>query len=524
VFRAERTDTTIRAALGQANGSPLEEAWKSLAFNSFHDILPGSIMERAVEDEIAWLGGAYHQAQKVENDALLALAAQVNTSVKAPKGDHPGPVAVLAWNPHPTAYEGPVEVEGMLDYRPIWAYRNRVDELPVELRDHAGRKLPMQVVPPDNTAMTEFPWRKRVVTRLQLPPLGWKVLTLAWVEGTQTPPTPSPVHVRGAGTIDNGLYKVVATAGAEGLQVFHRGKKLFGPGGLHLVTVSDPYGSWGSMSEEPASLDLSSVLSYWRVSQVETLERGPERATLWVRFEGGHSRLDLRVSLARQREAVDVDARLFLNERSARVKLVMPCGARQAEFDVLGGRVTRGEVGEVPGGRWVRVAGIMGFASNALYNFDLKNGALRATLARASRYACDRNVPAEAEPWTPTVDAGELRFKFLLAPGDEQLPLLSRQLEEPAILLAVPPSPGALPRTGSFLELQPASMRFLSFRPDADGDGMVLVVQEMNGQTVTPHLKWLGQTLKLDRITGGQIATYRLASQGRAWTLQREAV
>ena len=57
---------------------------------------------------------------------------------------------------------------------------------------------------------------------------------------------------------------------------------------------------------------------------------------LWVRMEGGVSRLDLKVSLARQRESIDVDARLFLNERSARVKLVMPCGARQAEYEVPG--------------------------------------------------------------------------------------------------------------------------------------------------------------------------------------------
>ncbi|MCL5998452.1 MAG: hypothetical protein M1546_20720, partial [Chloroflexi bacterium] len=348
----------------------------------------------------------------------------------------------------------------------------------------------------------------------------WKVLTLAWVEGTQTPQTPEPVQVPRAGTIDNGIYKVVATVGAEGLQVFHRGKKLFGPGGLHVITVSDPYGSWGSMSEEPMSLDLSSVLSSWSITRVETLERGPERAMLWVRFEGGNSRLDMRVSLARQREAVDVEARLFLNERSARVKLVLPCGARQAEFDVPGGHITRGVLGEVPGGRWVRTEPL-GFASNALYNFDLKNGALRATIARASRYTCDRNVPPDAEPWTPTVDVGELRLKFLLSPGDGQLPLLARQLEEPPLMMAVPPSPGDLPRSGSLLELQPATLRLLSFKPDAN-DGLMLYVQEMNGQTVTPRLKWLGQVLKLDKIVGGQIAAYRLAAHDGGWSVQRQ--
>jgi alpha-mannosidase len=520
VFRAERTDTAIRAGLGQANTKPLQSAWTALAFNSFHDILPGSIIERAVEDQVAWLGGAYHQAQKATNDALMALAAQVDTTVKLPKGDKPGPAVLLAWNPHPSEYDGPIELEGMLDYRPIWDYRGRSDELPVELRDSTGRKLPMQVVPTDHTAMADFPWRKKVVTRAQLPPLGWKVFTLGWVEGTETPATPDPVQAPRPGTIDNGIYKVVAKADSEGMQVFYKGQKLFGPGGLHLTTVADPYGSWGSMDERPESLDLSTVIASWRITKVETLERGPERATLWVRYEGGRSRLDLRVSLARQRAAVDVDARLFLDERSARVKLAMPCGARRAEFEVMGGRVSRGDLGEVPGGRWVRTAQLS-FASNALYNFDLKNGVLRATLARASRYTCDLTLGADEQPWLAAVDAGELRFKFLLSPGDdEQLPLLARQLEEPPLALAVPAAPGRLPRAGSFLQVQPAALRIVSFRPGAGAD-VLLTLQEMNGRAATPRLKWLGQALKLDQVEAGKIATYRLAQRDGAWAAER---
>jgi alpha-mannosidase len=236
---------------------------------------------------------------------------------------------------------------------------------------------------------------------------------------------------------------------------------------------------------------------------------------LWVHYDGGHSRLDLRVSLAQQREAVDVDARLFLNERSARVKLVMPCGARQAEFDVPGGHVTRGELGEVPGGRWVRTP-MLGFASNALYNFDLKNGALRATLARASRYACDLTLKAADQPWLAAADAGELRFKFLLSPGDDQLPILARQLEEPPIILAVPASPGELPRTGSFLQLQPEGLRILSLRTATNGD-LLLYVQEINGQPASPRIKWLGRMLKPDKIEASQIAAWRLGRRENDW-------
>jgi alpha-mannosidase len=193
----------------------------------------------------------------------------------------------------------------------------------------------------------------------------------------------------------------------------------------------------------------------------------------------------------------------------------MPCGARQAEYDVMGGHITRGALGEVPGGRWVRTP-TLGFASNALYNFSLKDGALRATIARASRYACDLTLPPEAQPWIPAVDTGELRFKFVLSPGDEHLPVLARQLEEPPVVMAVPAAPGDLPRTGSLMQIQPATMRVVSFKADQE-NGWLLYLQEMNGQTVTPRLKWMGQTLKLGKVEGGRIAAWRLVRREETW-------
>ncbi len=512
VFRAERTDSVIRASLRQEATRPLDDAWRSLEFNSFHDILPGTLIERATEDQMAWLGGAFHQAQRAENAAILSLADQVDTSVKVPKGDHPSPVALMVWNPHPFAYEGPIEVEANMDYRPIWEYRDRADQLPVEVRDHAGRKLPMQIVPGDHTAMMDFPWRKRAVVRLKVPALGWKIVTMGWVESAQCPETPDAVTSSSNSTIDNGIFRVVAKTNKGGIQVFHQGKSLFGAVGMHVITVKDPYGAWGSMNEQPESLDLSSVIASWQVTDVKVLESGPERASMWVRLAGGKSHLDLRFSVARQNEQIDVEARLFIEERSARIKLVMPCGINQAEFEVPGGIVTRGEVGEVPGGRWVRTTK-MGFASNGLYNFDIKNGAFRATLARATRYTDDLTLEADAMPWVPAVDSGELRFKFIIAPGDDNLPNRARLLEEPLISLAVPPSAGQLPRSGSLAEMHPDSMRILSLQSLGEG-AVLLIAQEANGQAANARITWLGQSIKLGKVEAGRIAKWRLEKSG----------
>jgi alpha-mannosidase len=217
---------------------------------------------------------------------------------------------------------------------------------------------------------------------------------------------------------------------------------------------------------------------------------------------------------------VDVSARVFWNERSARLKLVMPAGDR-AEFQVPGAAVTRPpNLGQVPGGRWVRITGprgTVGFASDALYDFDAQGGEFRATVCRASRYADDVRTPPDHEPWRPAVDAGELKFKFLISPGDERLPMLARELEQPPVALLVPPHPGTMGKAGSLAELSPPTVQLLALKPAENGKGLILRVQETAGQAVKPKLHLLGRAVSLPRLAPHRIATWWLQPSSRGW-------
>jgi alpha-mannosidase len=486
-------------------------------FNSFHDILPGSSIERAYDEQREWLGGAIHTARAIESTALNALTARIDTSVPAAKGDHPGPAVMVVFNPHPHTYRGAIELEATLDYRPIWSYNNRADELPVEVRGADRQPMPHQLIATEHSCMPMLPWRKRVVLPVTLPPLGWSVFEMQWVEGARRPKSPSPVCARGT-MITNGVYAVSARLGAEGVRILRGGRPVFGTAGLHAITVDDPWGSWGDMQEQPEFMNLSDVRHQWSVTQVETLERGPERATLWVRLEGGASRLDLSFSLCRQRAAVDVSARLFWNERSARLKLVMPVKATDADYEVPGGTVRRGDLGEVPGGRWVRARSAdFGFASDAVYAFDLKGGALRATLVRATRYANDVKTDPETVPWLPATDVGEHRFKFVLASGDKELQRLAAELEMPPVVVTAATHTGDLPRAGSLAALTPETFRLLAIKPTNDGCGWIVRVQETAGKRGCPVLVWLGQKMTLDAVDAHRIVTWRLREKGGRW-------
>ena len=342
------------------------------------------------------------------------------------------------------------------------------------------------------------------------------------VDGAKQPRVKSSVRATSTSSISNGIYAVRARKGRAFIEVLRKGKTIFEKG-LQAVTVDDPWGSWGGMSEQPESLDLSTVMERWKVAASELIESGPERASMWVRLAGEKSHIDLTIQLYRNRDAVDISARVFWNDRYRRLKLVMPAGD-QAEFEVPGGVVKRVPCGEVPGGRWVRVKGprgSFGFASDALYGFDCKDGALRASVVRSTGHTKQKWRDVQDIAWRPHADIGEHRFRFLLSPGGSNLAQLARQLEQPPVVQTVLPSPGDLPRSGSVMDLKPANLQLLCLKPAEDGDGVVLRVQETHGKMTKPRLMWLGEKVALDEVGPRKIATWHLRHGKKGWIAER---
>lgn len=512
--RAEKTDSVVSAYLGKG-GTDLTEAWKGILFNSFHDILPGSSIERAFEDQTAWMGQVLHASQASEFRALNRLAQQIDTQVADHPPHHPSGMPALVWNPHPQPYQGHVELEACLDYRPVWKYQGKNDEVPLRVLGPQGKPVPFQEIATENRSITNVPWRKRVLVPVTLPAFGWNVLELGWVEGAPMLEVKNPVKA-GADWIENGDYRVKAVRGQRGVKITYRGQPVLNGDGLTAAVFDDPWGSWGGMLEEPDSILFVKPREVWKIAETKVLESGPERATLWVRLAGGKSHIDLSFSVSRDRTAVDVSARVFWAERSARLKLRFPVGD-EAEFEVPGATVKRKPCGEVPGGKWVTVGSKFGFASDALYNFDTKDGALSATVVRATRYADDVPTPSDSLPWLPATDLGELKFRFLLTTNVREIPRLARELEQPPVVMLVPSKKGKLPRSSSVASLQPASLELLALKRAESGKGFVVRAQATAGKTVQARLAWMGSSIELGSVRSGQIVSWHLESTKGRW-------
>lgn len=439
--RAERAVQTA----GTAKALP-DAIWRGLMFNSFHDILPASCTEIALEQQIDEVRGLCHEALTHESDALVAMAAKLKPTVPAaPAPDHPQAVPFLIWNPLARPWSGLVEIEAGLDHRPLFG----VADPELRLLGVAGGAQAFQVIPVGHNFMPALTWRRRVVTQVTLPALGAGVVSLGWVPGHIAPGLVNgskPAHAVGKSGIANEWYAVRACVGAAGISASAGAKAWLRE--FTLLTVEDPWGPWGGHYEEPGSHALNTVRHKWKVITVAVVESGPLRAKLTVKLhaEGGASEADFTLSLEAGRRAVAVDARVFWHEENARLKLVFPVAAKRIEVEVPGAEpgtsVVRGEVGEGPGIGWVRaLGGAKGFAlgTDALSDFDLHRGAVQATVVRSSRYTQSEPATAQPEARGPVIDRGEYRFRFVITDVPNTIPDLSEELVyRPAVQMTWP--------------------------------------------------------------------------------------
>jgi alpha-mannosidase len=519
LLQTERTVTAVAAVTSTVAPDDLREAWDAVLFNTFHDVLPGTSIERALADQRSWLGQAWHQTQRAELGALNRLAAQIDTSVPPAQGDRPTVVPVLLWNSLPVPFNGPVEFEVPLDYRPIDDFRHKTGEVPLVVRDARGRALPFQCVTTENDFAPEVPWRKRFVVRLQIPPCGWEVVTAGWATNDKTVAQPADLQAR-PGRIKNRHWIIRAKAGAAGIIFSSAGTARRRAVALQLraVTMDDPWGSWGGHDGEAEADHINRVKAAWKIDAVELLERGPERAALWVRLTQGASRLELTVHLYRDDPAIIVRARVFWTEKAARLKLMFSRGG-VAEFEVPGGTVLREPCGEVPGGRWVRVG--QGphswcFASDALYNFDVTAKTFGATVVRSCPYATSNRSRRTERPWRSYMDLGEHGFQFALGDGEADPAALAQRLESPPVALMVPAGAGRLPRRGGALGLS-AGLKLLAFTRAESPDAWLLRVQNALSRRVNGAAVFLGTKISLGSIPAGRIHTVLFQPAGRRW-------
>lgn len=502
------------AAFLHGDAPDLKKEWQDLSFNAFHDILPGTCIESAAEEQKNWIGGITHAAVKAEFQALEQLVARMDTTVPEPAApDAPEAVPVVVFNPLPYAYHGPVEFEAALDSRPLWNYQGRGSELPVELLDESGRPVFFQRLDEEHNSFKTIPWRQRVIFQGEIPPFGWRKYTLGYRENPSTAAAPAGkgASVSGENILENQFCRVVLNPETSALEIYREGAELFGGAGLAFETVPDTWGSWGCQKETPDAFMCRGTPERWRLSRSAVLEQGPERATLFAEFRGEHSRILVQIQLCRSRPAVDFDLRILWNETGTRLRLV----TRRAEsvtYAIPGGELERTRLGDVPGGRYLLVhypEKTLGFINDTLCGFGNYENCFGITLIRGSRFCTELPMEPEQAPQRQPADLGEHHCHLSLVLNPADCRRLAEEMELPPLPLICDRHPGVLPGVHSLFKEFPAGVKLLDLRLDERRE-LIAVVQQFSGAEQEAVFQFAGREAVTRKIPHGKIVEVRL--------------
>src|SRR6266700_4589347 len=299
--------------------SIIEESWKKVLFDEFHDILPGSGVAVNYKDAAHDLGEVSLNGERVLGESLAVLTARANTAGAG------APFAIF--NPLSWARTGSVVVE---------------TDAPgpgrhLEARNAAGELLPSQAVSTDAvTGSTKM----RVLARA-VPPLGYEVIHLAPVANVRT----SPSMLRATGTtLENEFVRVEVDAHtgcitslvnkADGKNVIAAG----GCGNLLQVFVDKPL--------RQDAWEIRFDQQFWDLKQpqeVKLVESGPVRAMIRVKNKFQNSTFVQDICLYAGVPRVDVEMQVEWHEQHILLKVGVPVDVQTdvATYEIPYGTIQR---------------------------------------------------------------------------------------------------------------------------------------------------------------------------------------
>jgi alpha-mannosidase len=461
---------------GQAYpGSELNEAWKKVLFNQFHDLAAGSgigiIYKDAQKDydDVRWA------TNEASTQALHTIQAGINTRAA-------GEVPLLVFNPLAWQRSGLTTV----DVEMPSASPNGVSVL-----DAQNHVLPSEVVS-SNGKTNSY---RLLVEAKDVPSLGYSLLHV--VPGKR--PFASDLKVSGT-TIENAALKVTVDPQTGCITSLYDKKASFetmaqGACGNELIAFKDTpknYDAWN------IDADFDKVFTRLdKADSVELIEKGPLKAVVRVTRAWQSSKFVQDITLYNSVDRVDVVNDIDWHETHILLKAAFPFAASSGNvtYEIPYGSIERPTTRnnswedarfEVPALRWADLGdGQHGVSliNESKYGYDAKGNVLRLSLLRSPTWP------------DPDADRGHHHFTYALYPhaGDWKQALTVRQgydYNYQLKAMQVGAHSGTLPAEHSFVTVQPETVVLTAMKKTEDGNGLILRLYEWAGKSgdVEVHL------------------------------------
>jgi alpha-mannosidase len=446
----------------------LNEAWKKVLFNQFHDLAAGSgigaIYQDAQRDydQVRWATDA------ASAKALQSIQARVDTRSA-------GSIPVLLFNTLGWQRSGLVEFSVQL----AESGSNGISVL-----DGKNHVVPSEVLSSDRRTNTY----RLLVHAADVPPVGYALLHV--VPGKRA--FASDLRVSGL-TMENARLKVVVDPVSGCITSLYDKKSHFeslAPRacGNQLEVFRDKPSGDDAWNIDPGTLDHFTPLV--RADAVQLLEKGPFRAVIRVSRTWQSSKFVQDITLYSDADQVDVVNDVDWHETHVLLKAAFPLAAssRKATYEIPFGTIERPTTREnsweqakfeVPALRWGDLGnGQHGFSliNDSKYGYDCEGNVLRISLLRS---------PVSPDP---LADRGHQTFRYALYPhaSDWKAALTVRrgyEYNDPLWAMQVNPHTGDLPPVHSFLQLSASNVVLTAFKKAEDADGLILRFYEWAGES-----------------------------------------
>ncbi len=463
------------AALASLDGKEypaeqLDDAWKKVLFNQFHDLAAGSGIAVIYRDAQKDYEQVRLATDEVSKASLATLAQRVDTRGK-------GDVPVFVWNPLAFQRGGLVEV--------TVAMPKAVDS--VSMVDAKGRVVPSQVLSSD-AAAHNF----RVLVQVpDVPSMGYTVLHA--VEGKREFGSDLVVPKSSNLTMENAALRVSVDPATGCITSLYDKAASFetlaaGGCGNELQAYKDTPTQYDAWNVDPGTFDVPPTLIH-QVDSAQMVESGPLRSVIRVKRTWGQSTFSQDLILYRGSDEVVVKNDIGWHETHVLLKASFPLAASapMATFEIPYGSIERPTTRdnsfdkakfEVPAMRWADEGdGKHGFSliNESKYGYDAVGNLLRLTLLRSPTWP------------DPEADRGEQRFSYALYPHSgawKTAATVQRGWEFNYGLQAmqVTEHEGAMAAEHSFAEASGAHVVLTALKRAEDGRGLIARFYEYAGE------------------------------------------
>jgi alpha-mannosidase len=477
----------------------LEEAMETLAGSEFHDILPGSSIQPVEETSLRLMDYGLELLSRIKTRAFYAFAQGQEVAKE-------GEIPILVYNPHAFPVEDVLVCElNLHDFN--WS--GTFGDIHV-FQD--GKKIPAQVEHEKSNLYVD--WRKRVVFKATLAPYQMNRFDCR-VEFLPEKPAPEINETGAYVYFDTDKLNIQINKETGFIDLFTvNGEDILKSGAFQPIVISHNPDPWGmrytefrdvvgsfSLLSPEKSAEISGIKAS-SIAPVRVIEDGDVRTVIEATFGYNDSYLVQTYYLPKQGSWVDVETRVFWNEKDKMLKLSLPVNM---ETEKVLGQVAYG-VQELPedgtesvAQKWVTVVSDEGKALSVLndgtYACDFKDNELRLSLVRSPAYSALTDGESEFVPqdrFSTRIDQGERLFRFRISAGDaaERLSHVDREAlvfnEEPMAVSFFPS--GQDESAGELFRLTDNVVQVTAVKKSQQGNDLVVRLFEPTGKDRSTRL------------------------------------